>query len=198
MRAGSKASASRARLGRTPSIHMVSALTWKNGASPSSGSALTTPPPVPSTWSRSSEMITRGRLRVRDVIDDLVGQIMHVDDGLADAGVGELVEHVIEQRLARHAHQRLWHPVGQRPHAQAETGGEDHGFGGFDGHFRSFSKPICSQLRGSYHGDSRAHAIVDAIAAGHDGCTTASCGSVQTSRALAGARLPPSSSCRPV
>jgi hypothetical protein len=49
MRAGSKVSASRARLGRTPSIHMVSALTWKNGALPSSGSALTTPPPVPST-----------------------------------------------------------------------------------------------------------------------------------------------------
>ncbi|MHC2330016.1 hypothetical protein ACVI3S_008036 [Bradyrhizobium diazoefficiens] len=60
MRAGSKFSASRARFERTPSIHSVSELTWKNGALPSSGSALTTPPPVPSTWLRSSEMVTRG------------------------------------------------------------------------------------------------------------------------------------------
>ena len=96
IRAGSKASASRVRFGRTPSIHIVSELTWKNGASPSNGSALTTPPPVPSTWSRSSEMITRGRVRVGDMIDDLVGQIVHVDDRFADAGVRELVEHMIE------------------------------------------------------------------------------------------------------
>ena len=133
--AGSKASASRVRFGRTPSIHSVSALTWKNGAAPSRGSALTTPPPVPSTVSRSSEMITRGRLRVRDMIDDLVGQIMHIDDGFGDAGMAELVEHMIEQRLAGHRHHRLRHMVGQRPHPHAETGGEDHGFGGGDGHF---------------------------------------------------------------
>ena len=43
------------------------------------------------------------------MLDDLVGQIMHVDDGLADAGLGELVEHMIEQRLAGHAHQRFRH-----------------------------------------------------------------------------------------
>ena len=77
----------------------------------------------------------------RDMIDDLVGQIMHVDDSLADAGIAELVEHMVEQRPACHAHQRLWHPVGQRPHADAETGGEDHGFGGLDGHFKNFSNP---------------------------------------------------------
>jgi hypothetical protein len=53
---------------------------------------------------------------------------------------GELVEHVIEQRLAGHAHQRFWHVVGQRAHAHAETGGEDHGFGGRDGHCGNFSK----------------------------------------------------------
>src|SRR5580693_5525392 len=126
MRAGSKASASCPRLGRTPSIHRVSALTWKNGASPSIGSALTTPPPVPSTTSRSSEMITRGRAR-GSVIDDLVGQIMHIDDGFADAGVAEFIEHMIEQCPARHPHQRLWHPVRQGTHAHAETGGKDHG-----------------------------------------------------------------------
>ncbi len=43
MRDGSKASASRARLDLTPSIHIVSELTWKKGEGPSSGSALTTP-----------------------------------------------------------------------------------------------------------------------------------------------------------
>ena len=41
MRAGSKAAARRPRLGFTPSIQIVSELTWKNGASPSCGSALT-------------------------------------------------------------------------------------------------------------------------------------------------------------
>ena len=92
-------------------------------------------------------MMTRGCVRDRGVLDDLVGQIMHVDDGLADAGVGELVEHMVEQRLAGDAHQRLRHLVGQRPHAQAETGGEDHGFGGFDGHFGNFSKVFDSCLR---------------------------------------------------
>jgi hypothetical protein len=29
--------------------------------------------------------------------------------------------------------------IGQRAHAQAETGGEDHGFGGRNGHLWSFS-----------------------------------------------------------
>src|ERR1700677_4793669 len=64
---------------------------------------------------------------------------MNVDDRLADAGIAELVEHVVEQRPACHPHQRLWHPVGQRAHADAETGGKDHGFGGLDGHFKNFS-----------------------------------------------------------
>ena len=48
--AGSNASASRSRLGFTPSIQIVSELTWKNGALPSRGSALTTPPPVSSSF----------------------------------------------------------------------------------------------------------------------------------------------------
>ena len=64
IRSGSKVSASRARLGRTPSIHIVSALRWKNGSRPSRGSAFTTAPPVPSTTSRSSEMMMRGRERL--------------------------------------------------------------------------------------------------------------------------------------
>jgi hypothetical protein len=66
--------------------------------------------------------------------------------------LAELVEHVIEQRLARDAHQRLRHPVGQGAHAHAETGGEDHGFGGLDGHFQEILET--DQRCGSYHGDS--------------------------------------------
>ena len=65
----------------------------------------------------------------RDVIDDLIGQIMHIDDGLGDTGGSQLVQHMIEQRLAGNLHQRLRHGVGQRPHAQTKTSGEDHGFG---------------------------------------------------------------------
>ena len=34
---------------------------------------------------------------------------MHVDDRALDAGVGEPVEHVIDQRLAGDRHQRLRH-----------------------------------------------------------------------------------------
>jgi hypothetical protein len=48
---------------------------------------------------------------------------------------------MVEQGPASHAHQRLWHPVGQRAHADAETGGKDHGFGGLDGHLKNFSNP---------------------------------------------------------
>jgi len=46
-----------------------------------------------------------------DVFDDLVPQITHVDDGVGDAGRGKLVEHMVEQRAARHANQRLRHVV---------------------------------------------------------------------------------------
>jgi hypothetical protein len=85
-----------------------------------------------------------------DMIDDLVGQIMDIDDRFADTGVAELVEHMIEQRATRYLHQRLWHLIGQRAHTQAESGGENHGFSGFDGHCRSFSTvvPGVSRKRG--------------------------------------------------
>jgi hypothetical protein len=74
-----------------------------------------------------------------DVIDDLVRQVVHIDHGFADAGICQLVEHMIQQRFAGHRYQRLRHPLGQRTHPQAETGGENHGFAGFDGHAWKFS-----------------------------------------------------------
>ncbi|MGY4347193.1 hypothetical protein ACVWXM_003660 [Bradyrhizobium sp. GM7.3] len=68
------------------------------------------------------------------MIDDLVRQVMHVDHRLAHAGPTELVEHMVEQRLAGHRNHRFRHLVRQRTHAQAEPCGEHHGFGRFDGH----------------------------------------------------------------
>ena len=58
---------------------------------------------------------------------DLLGQMMDVDHRALDAGLGEPVEHVVDQRLAGDRHQRLRHAIGERAHAQAEAGGEHHG-----------------------------------------------------------------------
>jgi hypothetical protein len=69
---------------------------------------------------------------------------MDIDDGLGYAGIAELVQHMIEQRPAGHLHQRLWQAIRQRPHAKAETGGKNHGFGWFDWHSGNISNP-CSQ-----------------------------------------------------
>ena len=103
---------------------------WKNGASPSCGSALTTPPPVPSSTPRSSE-IDDLRARARgEVALDLLGEVMHIDHRALDARLGQPVEHVIDQRLAGDLDQRLRHLVGERAHARAEAGGEHHGVAG--------------------------------------------------------------------
>ena len=63
----------------------------------------------------------------RKVLRHLVGEVMHVDDGFFDAGVGETIEHMVNERFARDPHQRLRHRVGQRAHACAESGGQHHG-----------------------------------------------------------------------
>ena len=62
-----------------------------------------------------------------DVILDLVGQPMHVDDGPLDAGLDETVEHMVDQRTPRDLDHGFGRRQGQRPHARAEAGGEDHG-----------------------------------------------------------------------
>ena len=58
---------------------------------------------------------------------DLISKVMDVDHCGADAGFRELVQHVVDQRLAGDRHKRLRHAVGNRPHAGAETGGKNHG-----------------------------------------------------------------------
>ena len=105
----------------------VSELMWKNGAPPRCGSALTTPPPVSSSNPRSSEIAMCGALRACEMPLDLLGEVMHVDHRALDAGLGQPVEHMIDQRLAGDLDQRLRHRVGERPHARAEAGGQHHG-----------------------------------------------------------------------
>ena len=55
-------------------------------------------------------MTMRGRCRACQMPLDLVGEVMHVDDRAVDAGVGQAVEHMIDQRLAADLHQRLREP----------------------------------------------------------------------------------------
>ena len=78
----------------------------------------------------------------------------HGDDGLTHAGLRQLVEHMVQQGPPGDRHQRFRHPVGDRAHANAKAGGEDHGFGGLDGHvqkvlkarrFQHWSRPILSR-----------------------------------------------------
>ena len=115
------------RFGTTPSIQMVSELMWKNGPPPKCGIAFTGPPPVPSSSARSSEMTIAGCLRPATCSLDLIGEVMHVDDRALDAGVGEAVEHIVDQRLAADGDQWLRDRAVVRPHAGAETRRHHHG-----------------------------------------------------------------------
>src|SRR3546814_21079020 len=49
-----------------------------------------------------------------------IGQIMDVDDDMADPRRLDPVEAMVDQRLARDAHQRLWPCCGERSHPFAE------------------------------------------------------------------------------
>ena len=53
-----------------------------------------------------------------------VGEMMHVHHGALDAGIGQTIERVIDQRLAADLHQRLRDLAVVRPHARAEAGGQ--------------------------------------------------------------------------
>ncbi len=63
-----------------------------------------------------------------------IGQMMDVDHGAVDAGLRQAIEHVVDQRLAGNRHQRLWQRVGERAHAQAQSGSEHHRSVGMFGH----------------------------------------------------------------
>ena len=66
----------------------------------------------------------------RQVCLQRVGEIMDVDHRALDSGRTQPIEHMIEQRLARHLDQRLRPRRRQRAHPLAQAGGHHHrGFG---------------------------------------------------------------------
>ena len=61
------------------------------------------------------------------VVDDLVGEVVHVDHSPTETGIVEPPRHMTQERLIAHGHQCLGHGVGERPQAGTESGGENHG-----------------------------------------------------------------------
>ena len=57
----------------------------------------------------------------------LIGQVMGVDDGVGDSGGLQPVEGMVDEGAAVDLDQGLGQGVGDRPHAGAEAGGQDHG-----------------------------------------------------------------------
>jgi hypothetical protein len=55
-----------------------------------------------------------------------VGKIVHVDHGALDAGVGQSIERVVDQRFAAHLHQRLGDVAVVRAHPRAKPGRKHH------------------------------------------------------------------------
>ncbi len=64
---------------------------------------------------------------VGDVAFDLVGEVVHVDDGARDAGIREAIEHVVDERATAERHHRLRHGGSEWAHTFAESGGKHEG-----------------------------------------------------------------------
>ncbi len=120
--AGSKASASRLKFGLTPSSQTVSELTRKNGRIAELRQRLGD---AAAGAEQRATLIGDDDLRTltrRQVAFQRVGEMMHIDDGALDAGVGQTVERVIDQRLAADLDERLRDVAVIRPHARAQAG----------------------------------------------------------------------------
>src|SRR5271157_4056944 len=70
------------------------------------------------------------------IIDDHVGEVMHVDDHLADPAGAQAGECDLQQGAAGDFHERLGAIVGEGPQARTEAGGQDHRF-----HIMAFTGP---------------------------------------------------------
>lgn len=68
----------------------------------------------------------------REMLLHLFGEVVHIDHSLLDAGVGEPVEHMIDQRPARDLDQRFRGRIREGPHTSSESCGKDHGAAGSD------------------------------------------------------------------
>ena len=53
-----------------------------------------------------------------------VGEMMHIDNGALDPGIGKPVESIIDQRLTADRDQRFWNLPIIGPHARAEARSE--------------------------------------------------------------------------
>jgi hypothetical protein len=63
----------------------------------------------------------------REPIDQQRREIMHVDDDIGDTGPAKRFQPVGDQRFSRHFDQGLGQGLGDRTHAGAKPGGQDHG-----------------------------------------------------------------------
>ena len=109
---------------------MVSELIWKNGASPSCGSALGH---AAAGAEQQAALVGDDDLRLRaagEMALHLLGEVMDIDHRAFDAASGQPVEHMIDERLAGDFDQRFGPRGGERLHARADTGGQHHGMAG--------------------------------------------------------------------
>ena len=64
----------------------------------------------------------------RQILDDQIGEMMHVDDHFVDTKFAQAGQRDFEQGAACDFHQRLGAIIGKRPQSRAEASGQDHGF----------------------------------------------------------------------
>ena len=110
-----------------PSTQILSLLTARNGSLSISGAALNQPA---AGFHQQVALVRDHDLEpvraAREMRFERVRQIVDVDDHLLHARGAQLLEHMIEQRLAGDLDQRLGPGRGQRAHPLAETGSHDH------------------------------------------------------------------------
>src|SRR5690606_29887182 len=79
-----------------------------------------------------------------------VSEVVHVDHCASYAGLRQAIERVIDQRLARHFHQRLGPIVGERAHPRTKACCKHHGgIGRQRGHCSS-PPPVSRISRGTF------------------------------------------------
>ena len=61
------------------------------------------------------------------MVDDLLGEMMHVDHETLVVVLSQTVDNDVEERTATHGHQGLRHGVGKRLQASAHARSENHG-----------------------------------------------------------------------
>ena len=74
-----------------------------------------------------AEAHQRSIVLTADVVDNLLGKVMDIDDEVVVALRHQLADVPLQQRLATNGHQRLGHGVGEWFQSGAETGSENHG-----------------------------------------------------------------------